>query len=92
MQIVAFVAISLCVLQFPLREGWAGEPIFPTPNRPVAQIISAEYSDEKTRDLHQEAERVMDLLGIKPGVRVADLLGHDEPALSFQEGLPIRWT
>ncbi len=60
MRIIAFVAISLCVLQFPLREGWAGEPIFPTPNRPVAQIISAEYSDEKTRDLHHEAERVMD--------------------------------
>jgi ubiquinone/menaquinone biosynthesis C-methylase UbiE len=73
MQIIALVAISLCALQFPTREGWAGEPIFPTPNRPVAQIISAEYSDEKTRDLHQEAERVMDLLSIKPGVRVADL-------------------
>jgi len=73
MRIIAFVAISLCVLQFPLREGWAGEPIFPTPNRPVAQVISAEYSDEKTRDLHHEAERVMDLLGVKPGVRVADL-------------------
>ena len=73
MRIIAFVAISLCVLQFPLREGWAGEPIFPTPNRPVAQIISAEYSDEKTRDLHHEAERVMDLLSIKPGVRVADI-------------------
>ena len=73
MRIIAFVAISLCVLQFPLREGWAGEPIFPTPNRPVAQIISAEYSDEKTRDLHHEAERVMDLLSIKSGVRVADI-------------------
>jgi len=73
MQIIAFLAISLWSLQFPLREGWATEPIFPAPNRPVAQIISAEYSDEKTRDLHQEAERVMDLLSIKPGVRVADL-------------------
>src|SRR2546428_9831381 len=73
MRISAFVAISLCVLQFLLRGGWAGERIFPAPNRPVAQIISAEYSDEKTRDLHQEAERVMDLLGIEPGVRVADL-------------------
>jgi ubiquinone/menaquinone biosynthesis C-methylase UbiE len=73
MQIIAFVAISLCALQFPLREVWAEERRFPTPNRPVAQIIAAEYSDEKTRDLHQEAERVMDLLGIKPGVRVADI-------------------
>ena len=73
MQIIVFVAISLCALQFPLREVWAEERVFPTPNRPVAQIISAEYSDEKTRDLHQEAERVMDLLGIKSGVRVADI-------------------
>ena len=73
MQVIVFVAISLCALQFPLREVWAEERIFPTPNRPVAQIISAEYSDEKTRDLHQEAERVMDLLGIKPGLRVADI-------------------
>lgn len=73
MQIIAFVAIGLCALQFPLHEDWAGEPIFPTPNRPVAQIISAEYSNEKTRDLHHEAERVMDLLSIKPGVRVADI-------------------
>jgi len=71
MQIIAFVALSLCALQ--LREVWAEERVFPTPNRPVAQIISAEYSDEKTRDLHQEAERVMDLLGIKSGVRVADI-------------------
>jgi len=48
MRIIAFVAISLCVLQFPLREGWAGEPIFPTPNRPVAQIISAEMKKHAT--------------------------------------------
>ena len=73
MQIIAFLAISLCALQFSLREVWATDPTFPTPNRPVAQIISAEYSDEKTRDLHHEAELVMDLLGVKPGVRVADI-------------------
>ena len=72
MQIIAFLAISLWVLQFRSPEVWA-EPVFPAPHRPVAQVISAEYSDEKTRDLHQEAERVMDLLGIKPGARVADI-------------------
>src|SRR5262245_47454187 len=73
MQIISFLAINLCALQFSLRGVWAEEPIFPTPNRPVAQIISAKYSDEKTRDLHHEAELVMDLLGVKPGVRVADI-------------------
>ena len=72
MNIIVFLIMSLWGLQFRSQEVWA-EPIFPAPNRPVAQIISAEYSDEKTRDLHQEAERVMDLLGVKPGVRVADI-------------------
>jgi len=46
---------------------------FPAPDRPVARIVSPEYSDEKTRDGHGEAERVMDLLGVKPSQRVADI-------------------
>jgi SAM-dependent methyltransferase len=48
-------------------------PTFPTPDRPVARIVSAEYSDEKTRDSHGEAERAMDRLGIKRPQRVADI-------------------
>jgi SAM-dependent methyltransferase len=51
----------------------AGTPVFPAPDRPVAGITSPTYSDEKTRDGHGEAERVMDRLGIKPGQRVADI-------------------
>jgi ubiquinone/menaquinone biosynthesis C-methylase UbiE len=46
---------------------------FPAPDRPVAGIVSPEYSDEKTRDDHGEAERVMDRLGIQPPQRVADI-------------------
>jgi ubiquinone/menaquinone biosynthesis C-methylase UbiE len=46
---------------------------FPKPDRPVAAIVSPEYSHEQTRDRHQEAERVMDRLGIRPGMRVADI-------------------
>jgi ubiquinone/menaquinone biosynthesis C-methylase UbiE len=46
---------------------------FPAPDRPVAGIISPEYSNEKTRDGHGEAERVLNLLGIRPGQRVADI-------------------
>jgi ubiquinone/menaquinone biosynthesis C-methylase UbiE len=46
---------------------------FPKPDRPVAAIVSPEYSNEQTRDRHQEAERVMDRLGIRPGMRVADV-------------------
>jgi SAM-dependent methyltransferase len=59
---------------------WAAEPqdkpgtsAFPAPDRPVAGIISPEYSNEKTRDSHGEAERVLNLLGIRPGQRVADI-------------------
>ena len=47
--------------------------VFPTPDRPVAPIVSPAYSDEKTRDSNGEAERVMDRLGIKPDLRVADI-------------------
>ena len=50
-----------------------GTPRFPAPDRPVAAIISPEYSDEKTRDGHGESERVLDLLGIRPGQSVADI-------------------
>src|SRR6266478_2491876 len=50
-----------------------GIPTFPPPDRPVASIVSPEYSDEKTRDGHGEAERVMERLGIKPPQRVADI-------------------
>ncbi len=50
---------------------------FPAPNRPVAPIISPAYSDEKTRDENGEAERVMDRLGIAPGVRIADIGAGD---------------
>ncbi len=50
---------------------------FPTPSRPVAPIISPAFSDEETRDTNGEAERVMDRLGIAPGVRVADIGAGD---------------
>ncbi|HEV2056916.1 MAG TPA: methyltransferase domain-containing protein, partial [Methylomirabilota bacterium] len=50
-----------------------GPPGFPLPDRPVAGIISPEYSNEQTRDGHGEAERVLNRLGISPGHRVADI-------------------
>jgi len=50
---------------------------FPKPDRPVARIISPSYSTEEKRDRHGEAERVMDRLGIKPGMRVADVGAGD---------------
>ena len=76
--IVRWGAVALALLLAGL--GWAaqaqdrpGPPGFPAPDRPVAGIISPEYSNEKTRDGHGEAERVLDRLGIKSGQRVADI-------------------
>jgi protein-L-isoaspartate O-methyltransferase len=67
-----------------------GALVFPVPDRPVAGITSPTYSDEKTRDGHGEAERVMNLLGIMPGQRVADVgagLGYYTVRLSRRLGL-----
>jgi SAM-dependent methyltransferase len=46
---------------------------FPAPSRPVAGIVTDIWHDEQSRDRAGEAERVMDLLGIKPGLTVADI-------------------
>ncbi|HEV8613966.1 MAG TPA: methyltransferase domain-containing protein [Methylomirabilota bacterium] len=48
-------------------------PRFPSPNRPVARIVSPAYTTEDKRDGLGEAERVMARLGVKPGLRVADV-------------------
>jgi len=66
-------ALLLADLAWGQPPGKPGSTDFPAPDRPVAGIVSPEYSNEKTRDGHGEAERVMDLLGIKPGQRVADI-------------------
>ena len=43
----------------------------------MATIVSPSYSEEGKRDAAGEAERVMDRLGIEPGVRVADIGAGD---------------
>lgn len=50
---------------------------FPPIGRPVAPIISPAYATEEARDRHGEAERVMDRLGVAPGLRVADIGAGD---------------
>ena len=46
---------------------------FPAPSRTVAGIVTDTWRDEQSRDQAGEAERVMSLLGIKPGLDVADI-------------------
>jgi len=55
----------------------AEPPRFPGVDRPVAPIISPAYSTEVERDRHGEAERVMNRLGVTPGMRVADIGAGD---------------
>jgi predicted methyltransferase len=59
------------------REGLAPPGIpaaaFPAPSRPVAGIVTDTWRDEPSRDRAGEAERVMRLLGVKPGLDAADI-------------------
>lgn len=48
-------------------------PAFPRPDRPVASIVSDEWSDEGSRDNAREAEQVMVFLGARPGMTIADI-------------------
>ena len=50
-----------------------GEPQFPKAHRPVAPIVGDTFSTEDARDRLGEAEEVMELAGVKPGMSVADV-------------------
>jgi SAM-dependent methyltransferase len=52
-------------------------PTFPPVDRPVASIVSSAYSDETTRDERGEATTVMNRLGVRTGMRVADIGAGD---------------
>ena len=46
---------------------------FPRPERPVADIVSSIWRGEKERDAAGEPRQLVRLLGIKPGMTVADI-------------------
>ena len=74
----AGVVCAAWVAVFCIAGGVGAEPPhFPAIDRPVAPIISSAYSTEATRDQHGEAERVMNRLGVAPGMRVADVGAGD---------------
>ena len=50
-----------------------GEFVFPAPDRPVAKVVSNEFSNEDARDERGEAQVVMDLANIRAGMTVADI-------------------
>lgn len=49
------------------------EPQFPNADRAVAPIVGGTFSTEDARDRAGEAEEVMQLAGVKPGMSVADV-------------------
>jgi predicted methyltransferase len=49
------------------------QPHFPSAQREVAPIVGGTFSTEDARDRSGEAESVMQLAGVKPGMSVADV-------------------
>ncbi|WP_332812351.1 class I SAM-dependent methyltransferase [Sphingomonas sp.] len=68
----AIAVIPFLLLVGACEERPAKSP-FPEPQRPVAPIVSSRYLNEDARDSVGEANRVMELAEIRPGMSVADV-------------------
>jgi hypothetical protein len=64
--------MSVCAQDF-MAESGTPAVAFPKPDRPVADIISPIWHDEKERDAAGEPRQLVDRLGIKSGMTVADI-------------------
>ena len=47
--------------------------VFPKPDRPIAKVVSNQFSNEDARDERNEAKVVMDLADMRAGMTVADI-------------------
>src|SRR5436305_5132752 len=65
-------AAAACLLLAGCRAQ-PSEPQFPAAHRDVAPTVSDTFSTEDARDRVGEAEQVMQLAGVKPGMSVADV-------------------
>ena len=78
---LAAILLAILLPRNPLAAGYVeglGPPgvpasAFPAPGRPVAGIVTDIWHDEASRDRAGEAERVMNLLGVKADLDVADI-------------------
>jgi SAM-dependent methyltransferase len=68
----ATLTISVCAQEF-LAEPGTPAAVFPKPDRPVADIVSPIWHDEKERDAAGEPGQLVHLLGIKSGMTAADI-------------------
>jgi protein-L-isoaspartate O-methyltransferase len=64
---------ALALLALGSCRAHPSEPQFPKADRPVAPIVGGTFSTEDARDRAGEAEEVMQLAGVKPGMSVADV-------------------
>jgi predicted methyltransferase len=69
-------ALALCACKpagAELRRGPTTTQAFPAPARPVADIVSDSWATPQMRDAAGEVPQIVHLLGLKPGMRVADI-------------------
>jgi ubiquinone/menaquinone biosynthesis C-methylase UbiE len=70
----AALALGGCDRVLPVvPEQQESAPEFPQPDRPVAKVVSTEFANEDARDERNEANVVMELADIRPGMTVADI-------------------
>jgi ubiquinone/menaquinone biosynthesis C-methylase UbiE len=67
------IASAAALLLLASCRAKSSEPHFPRAHRDVAPIVGDTYSTEDARDRLGEAEQVMQLAGVKPGMSVADV-------------------
>ncbi|MBX7457469.1 class I SAM-dependent methyltransferase [Qipengyuania sp. 1NDH17] len=65
--LLAVLALAACDGQGTTESG------FPKPDRPVSDVVSAQFSTEDQRDSRGEAQTVMDLAEMTEGMTVADI-------------------
>jgi SAM-dependent methyltransferase len=75
-RVLAALAAVAC-LGLPGRANAQQADSFPFPDRPVSRIVAPRWIAEERRDAFGEADRVMDLLRIGRGSRVADIGAGD---------------
>jgi predicted methyltransferase len=74
--LLGFALLTACE-RAPSAPAAPNPSAFPPPYRPVAKIVSSSFSNEDARDALGEAEMVMGLAGIAPGMSVADIGAGD---------------
>ena len=71
---IILAALAMLAACNPLENGQSdNRREFPLPDRPVSNLGSNQFSTETARDSVGEAQKVMDLAEIEPGMTVADI-------------------